>query len=102
MNLTDPAAALVAFSLMTWLLAISYFLGYNANKLNSLKAAHEKSETKIDAVIGKIFERIDALAAAVPHQCVQVQALAGLQTQIGVNTNRLTQLEAWRHDQSKG
>jgi hypothetical protein len=78
---------------ISWMLSLSYFLGRTTAKLDGLAEAFAKMEDTIT----QIFEKLDRLVAAVPHRCEQTQTIAGIQTQTGVNSQRLTELESWRH-----
>ncbi len=81
------------FAVLTWLLGLSYFLGRNTAKLDGLADAQEK----LGQTIRQIFDKLDDLSKAVPHQCQQLQAVAELQAQIRLNTARLSEIEVWRH-----
>ena len=82
--------------IVSWLLSLSYFLGRNTAKLDGLADTFDKTQK----TIGLIFDKLDLLSKAVPHRCEQTQVLSAMQTQIGVNAQRLTELESWRHSRT--
>jgi hypothetical protein len=79
--------------MISWMLSLSYYLGRTTARLDGFVEAFGKME----GTITQIFEKLDALAAVVPHRCEQTQTIAAMQTQTGINSQRLSELENWRH-----
>ena len=80
-------AVMGAFGILTWLLGLSYFLGRNTAKLDGLADAQEK----LAQTIRQIFEKLDYLSRALPHQCRQVQQLSEIRQDVAA-------LKEWRHN----
>lgn len=62
----------------SWLLILSYNLGQNKAKIDGF----EKSNTARDEMLKRIFDRLDHLAAVLPHQCQQGQTIIDMRIQI--------------------
>ena len=96
MPLPDPATiTIAAATVLTWLLGISFVLGEYSQR----QKCTEKDVDGMAQTIKRIFEKLDLLAATVPHKCEQVQTIADIRTQIGIDGQRLTAIEARLHDQ---
>ena len=62
----------------SWLLILSYNLGQNKAKIDNF----EKSNLAMAETLKRIFDRLDQLAAVVPHQCQQTQTITDMRIQI--------------------
>lgn len=62
----------------SWLLILSYNLGQNKAKIDNI----EKSNSSMGETLKRIFDRLDQLAAIVPHQCQQGQTITNMRIQI--------------------
>lgn len=67
------ALAGLGFGFLTWLLGISYSLGRQASRLDSVRES-----------IPKIFDRLDRLAGYIPHTCTQEHRLSTAEAKIAV------------------
>ena len=67
-----------SFGVLTWLLGLSYFLGRNTAKLDSLT----DRQGKIDDTLGKIFEEIKSLRNVLPHACDKTERIARLEARL--------------------
>jgi hypothetical protein len=93
---TDPwTFGLLVVALLGSGLSLAFSLGYNLAKLTN----QENRLNSLDATIKAIFQRLDELAKALPHQCIQVKAMAEVQAQVAINTRRIEDIEAWRPSQ---
>ena len=90
--MADASAAEIAvcFALSSWLLAISFYLGKHAARVDALEKLTLTIETKFLAV----FTRLDNLAAAVPHRCI-------LESRLGVIEARFDDIAKWRDQMMK-
>jgi archaellum component FlaC len=62
----------------SWLLILSYNLGQNKAKIDGF----EKTNATMAETLKRIFDRLDQLAAVVPHQCQQAQTITDMRIQI--------------------
>ena len=76
-------------TLLVSVLALAYRLGYYSRRIESLA----ERQLSLDTTIGRIFGRLDELAASLPHRCLQLERLEASERQIAVNSNRLEHLE---------
>ena len=86
-----------AFGVLTWLLGLSYFLGRNTAKLDTVADVQKNTSQTID----QIFEKLDDLSKSLPHHCMQIQNVAEMRAQIALDTKRIEEIEAWRHSFEK-
>ena len=66
------AASALAFTSLTWLLALSYALGRYAARTDALE--HSQAENR--ETTAKIFDRLERLGAIGPHVCTQQARIA--------------------------
>jgi hypothetical protein len=81
------------FGVLTWLLGLSYFLGRNTAKLDTLADSQKTTQETIE----QIFQKLDQLSKSLPHQCIQLQSVAEMRAQIALDTKRIEEIESWRH-----
>ena len=75
----------VVIGFFSWLLVLSFKLGSSQAKLDSVAEAVRKMETTTE----RIFERLDTLAAAVPHHCDQMPVIATIQADVKAHSATL-------------
>ena len=61
----------------SWLLMLSYRLGHSQAKIEHI----EKTNENMAETLSHIFDRLDKLAAVVPHQCQQTQTITDMRIQ---------------------
>ena len=86
----DPASITVAlYTVLAGLVGIAYFLGRYTAKVDGVI----KEQQDLRSLIGQIYDRIDDIAKNIPHQCVQIDRLARVESVSADNVRRISDLE---------
>jgi len=99
--MTDAATVglcALLFGALTWLLALSYFLGKHSGKVENLEA----SQAKRDEALQRIFAKLDALTLLVPHTCYQAERIARLEERTSRGEERTAHGEEREHLRNDG